>query len=361
MKKIFNRAAKLQARLSQPEAKVFAGLFASVCIALLWSLSIGAMPIPIPTILETLSSLIGLTDTDTIDPRFSLILIEVRLPRLILSCAVGATLGISGAAMQGILRNPLAEPGLLGTASGAALGAVAVIVLEGAFLQHHNFSPYAVPCAAFIGALVCTGIVVLMAKSVNIPSSATLLLTGIAINALAGSAIGLLISIANDEQLRSLTFWMMGSLASANWTHCAVVTVVGGISGLVIYHYSLALDATALGDHVAGHLGLDAVRIRGRVLTAVAMAVGAGVSFVGMIGFVGLVAPHLVRMMVGARHKYVIPGSALLGAVLVTLADLAARTIVAPSELPLGILTGILGGPFLLWLLVRVGQQESGS
>ncbi len=361
MKPLITSLRRRWSGLSISEARVFTCLGASVFLALIWSLSVGAMPIPIPVIFDTFAAHIGLGDISTIDRRYDLILMEVRLPRLILSCAVGATLGIAGAAMQGILRNPLAEPGLLGTASGAALGAVAVIVLEGALLGDHAYTPYAIPFAAFLGALACTGVVVAVAKSVNIPSSATLLLTGIAINALSGSAIGLLISLANDEQLRSLTFWMMGSLASANWAHCAVVCSIGTFSGLLIFRYGLALDATALGDHVAGHLGLDAVKIRGRVLTAVALAVGAGVSFVGMIGFVGLVAPHLVRLLVGARHRLVIPGSALLGATLVMLADLAARTVVAPSELPLGILTGILGGPFLLWLLVRVGKQEGGE
>ncbi len=324
-------------------------LAAVVMGALVWNLFSGAFSIPLDAMVRVLGAALGVCDPAQEDRRFALVLLDVRLPRLCLACAVGATLGFSGAAMQGVLRNPLAEPGLLGTASGAALGAVAAIVLEGVLTRRHDFAPFVVPVAAFLGAVLSTAVVV----AVALPSSATLLLTGIAINALAGSAIGLLISLANDEQLRSLTFWMIGSLAAANWSQCGIVVAIGA----VVFRHALALDATTLGDDVAGHLGLDAVAVRGRVLAAVALAVGAGVAFVGMVGFVGLVAPHLVCLMMGARHRLVLPGSALLGAVLVLLADLAARTIAAPTELPLGILTGLLGGPFLLWLLIHVGVR----
>jgi iron complex transport system permease protein len=344
-------------RGASAEARAFALLAAAVVAAMLWNLLTGALAIPPDAMLRVLAASLGLTDPAAGDRRFALVLTEIRLPRLCLACAVGATLGFAGAAMQGVLRNPLAEPGLLGTASGAALGAVAAIVLEGALTRRHDFAPFAVPVAAFLGAVASTALVVAVARAVALPSSSVLLLTGIAINALAGSAIGLLISVANDDQLRSLTFWMMGSLASANWLHAGIVSAVGAVGGTLVFRHALALDATTLGDDVAGHLGLDAVAVRGRVLAAVALAVGAGVAFVGMIGFVGLVAPHLVRMMMGARHRLVIPGSALLGAVLVLLADLAARTVAAPTELPLGVLTGLLGGPFLLWLLLRVGAR----
>ena len=213
------------------EARAFALLLAVVFVAMLWNLLTGALAIPVDAILRVLGAALGLADPVPGDRRFAMVLTEVRLPRLCLACAVGATLGFAGAAMQGVLRNPLAEPGLLGTASGAALGAVTAIVLEGALTRRHDFLPFVVPLAAFLGAVASTAVVVAVARAVALPSSATLLLTGIAINALSGSAIGLLISIANDEQLRSLTFWMMGSLASANWLHAGIVSAVGALGG----------------------------------------------------------------------------------------------------------------------------------
>ncbi|WP_337995776.1 iron ABC transporter permease [Oleispirillum naphthae] len=346
-----------RAAAERGEARAFALLVGIVLLVFAWNAASGALAVPLSAFPRIFGAALGLCAPQEGDRLFAMVLLEVRLPRLCLAGAVGAILGFSGAAMQGVLRNPLAEPGLLGTSSGAALGAVAAIVLEGVLTRRHDFAPFMVPLAAFGGAMASTVVVVAVARAMALPSATTLLLTGIAINALAGSAIGLLISLANDEQLRSLTFWMMGSLASANWVHAGVVSAVGAVSGAFVFHQALALDATTLGDDVAGHLGLDAVAVRGRVLGAVALAVGAAVAFVGMIGFVGLVAPHLVRLMLGARHRLVIPGAMLLGAVLVMLADMAARTVAIPAELPLGVLTGILGGPFLLWLLLRVGRQ----
>jgi len=339
------------------EVRAFLLLFGLLCVVFVWNAATGALAVPLSAFPRVFCAAFGFDAPRESDRLFAMVLLDVRLPRLCLAGAVGAILGFSGAAMQGVLRNPLAEPGLLGTSSGAALGAVAAIVLEGALTHRHDFAPFAIPVAAFCGAVASTAVVVAVARTMAMPSTTTLLLTGIAINALSGSAIGLLISLANDEQLRSLTFWMMGSLASANWLHVGVVATIGAVCGLFVFRQALALDATTLGDDVAGHLGLDAVAVRGRVLGAVALAVGGAVAFVGMIGFVGLVAPHLVRLMMGARHRLVIPGSMLLGAVLVMAADLAARTVAIPAELPLGVLTGILGGPFLLWLLLRVGRQ----
>ena len=335
----------------------FAILGAVLAVAVLANVTTGAMPIPPAAVLRILAARLGLLAPSPDDRLFSVILLGIRLPRVVMALAVGATLGTAGAAMQGVLRNPLAEPGLLGTASGAALGAVTAIVLEGALTHGHLLGAYLVPVAAFAGALASTALVVAVARAVAIPTSATLLLTGIAINALAASAIGLLITVASDEELRSLTFWMLGSLANATWIKTGVAALCGTLGGAFVFARALALDAATLGDDVAGHLGLDAVAVRGRVLAAVALAVGASVAFVGMIGFVGLVAPHLVRLMMGARHRLVIPASALLGACLLLFADLAARTVAAPIELPLGGLTGILGGPFLLWLLVRTGRH----
>lgn len=355
--------AALRARLSGRavegrEAQAYALLAAALLAALLVNLASGALQVPFSAMLRVFAAALGLAEPQASDRIFRVVMLDVRLPRLAMACVVGATLGVAGAAMQGVLRNPLAEPGLLGTTSGAALGAVAAIVLEGWLTRRHDFAHLLVPGAAFGGALAATLVVVAVARAVALPSAATLLLTGIAINALSGSAIGLLISVANDEQLRNLTFWMMGSLANANRANLLVVALVGGLGGFAVYRHALALDAATLGDDVAGHLGLDAVAVRGRVLAAVALAVGASVAFVGMIGFVGLVAPHLVRMMLGARHRLVIPAAALLGATLVLLADLAARTVVAPAELPLGVLTGLIGGPFLLWLLMRGGMER---
>jgi len=285
----------------------------------------------------------------------AMIVVDIRLPRTLLGLAVGAALAVSGAVMQGLFRNPLADPGLVGVTAGAALAAVTVIVLGsgalGAVLGGLAF--YALPVAAFFGGLVTTILLYAIATRQGRTSVATMLLAGIAIGALAGAATGLLIYVSDDRQLRDFTFWTLGSLTGATWEK---VVVAGAFLAVVLAaapRLAAGLDALLLGEGEARHLGIPVQFVKRLAIFAVAAAVGASVAVAGPIGFIGIVVPHLLRLVIGPRHAGLLPTSALLGAALLIGADMVARTIVAPAELPIGIVTALLGAPFFLWLLLR--------
>jgi iron complex transport system permease protein len=282
-------------------------------------------------------------------------LIDIRLPRIALGLLVGAALGISGAAMQGLFRNPLADPSLVGISSGAALAATTVVIVGDAvsFKLPPIFGLFAFPLAAFVGALITTLIIYRLSTIAGQTAVATLLLAGIAINAIAQAFSGFLTFYATDTQIRSLTFWKLGSLGGGNWA--AVLTIVPFILVPMLLFSRLArpLNALLLGESEAGHLGFDIEKVKKLTIVLVALAVGASVAFTGLISFVGLVVPHLLRLVIGPDHRYLLPGSALLGAILLLTADLTARTLVAPAEMPIGVLTAITGAPFFLWLLLR--------
>lgn len=272
------------------------------------------------------------------------VLLTVRLPRVLFSMMTGAALACGGVLIQALFRNPLAEPGLVGISSGAALGAVTSIVMLGSSLW------FTAP-AAFAGSLLAAWLAYLVGS--RIPGTGALLLAGIAINTMAGSMIGLFTYFANDAQLRDLTFWSMGSLAGANWLNLAVLfpwTVFLLIAALRQWR---VLNALLLGDREARHLGFDLVRVRRGLMCLLALLIGPLVAVTGGIGFVGLVVPHLMRMSVGADHRWLLPLSALAGAVLLTIADGMARAWLAPAELPIGLITSLLGGPFFFYLLLR--------
>ncbi|EMH3281837.1 iron ABC transporter permease, partial [Burkholderia multivorans] len=245
---------------------------------------------------------------------------------------------------------PLADPGLVGVSSGAALGATAAIVLGPALFAAHAGAA-ALPAAAFVGALAIAALVYRLAASRGRLALPLLLLAGIAINALVGAAIGLLTFVADDAQLRSLTFWSLGSLGGAQWPTLAAVAPCAVLGCALLMRERDALNALQLGETEALHLGVPVQRLKRRVLVAVALAVGALVSCAGIVGFIGLVAPHCVRLACGPDQRIVLPGAALLGALLTLAADLAARTLAAPAEIPLGVLTALLGAPFFLALL----------
>ncbi|KVD07683.1 heme ABC transporter permease [Burkholderia ubonensis] len=278
------------------------------------------------------------------------VLLDIRAPRVVLALLVGGGFGAAGAAMQALFRNPLADPGLVGVSSGAALGATTTIVL-GPALFAASASAAVLPIAAFAGALAVAALVYRLAASRGRLALPLLLLAGIAINALAGAAIGLLTFAANDAQLRTLTFWSLGSLGGAQWPALAAVTPCVAIGCALLARERDALNALQLGETEALHLGVPVQRLKRRVLVAVALAVGALVSCAGIIGFIGLVAPHCIRLACGPDQRIVMPGAALLGALLTLAADLAARTVAAPAEIPLGVLTALLGAPFFLMLL----------
>jgi iron complex transport system permease protein len=272
---------------------------------------------------------------------------NIRVPRVLQGVLVGSALGLSGAWMQALFRNPLADPGLIGVSSGAALGAGLVIVAGLAGM-------WQLPMAAFAGALLVTALAWRLARTPQGVHMSTLLLAGIAINALSGAGLGLLSHVASDQQLRSLSFWMLGSLSGAHWSSLAVMAGLWCVAcGMPLFRRSLpsALDVLGLGEAGARMSGVNVQRLQWVGVLGTALAVGAVTAFSGMVGFIGLVAPHLARLCLGASHRVVLPGSAVLGATLVVLSDAVARTVAAPAELPLGVLTALLGTPLFVALL----------
>lgn len=331
------------------------GLAAGLVTIATISLGQGALQVPPGDVLRILASGLGLVDAAGSDPYQTYVILHLRLPRVLLAILVGSALAVSGAALQGLFRNPLADPGLVGVSAGAALGAVSVIVLGATVLQGLTalLGIYTLPLAAFLGGLAATLLVYRLAQQGGYTPVATLLLAGIAINAVAGAGTGLLTFIADDQQLRSLTFWTMGSLGGATWASVAAAAPLILLPMLALPILAMALNAFLLGESVARHLGIRVEHIKILVVVLTAMAVGAAVAVSGIIGFIGLVVPHLLRLLIGPDHRYLLPGSALLGALLLLLADLLARNIVAPAELPIGLITALVGGPFFLALLLR--------
>ncbi|RWB79749.1 iron ABC transporter permease [Mesorhizobium sp.] len=287
--------------------------------------------------------------------RDRLIVYDIRLPRVILGVLIGAALAVSGAVMQGLFRNPLADPGLIGVSAGSSLGAVAVIVLGATALAPITsaLGTLALPLAAFCGGLATTLVLYQVATRHGQTSVATMLLAGIALAALAMALTGILIFMADDRQLRDLTFWQLGSLAGATWQKIGSVGSIIVLALAAMPFLARGLNALALGEATAGHLGIPVQRLKYTAIIGVSAAVGASVAVSGGIGFVGIVVPHLLRLAIGPDNRYLLPASALLGACLLLLADAVARTIVAPAELPIGIVTAIAGAPFFLWILLR--------
>lgn len=280
---------------------------------------------------------------------------DIRLPRVLTATIVGAALAVSGAVMQGLFRNPLADPGLVGVSAGAGFGAVAAIVLGG--LLPASIAAltgiYLIPFAAFLGGWASTLILYRIATRGGQTSVATMLLAGIALGALTGALTGFIVYKADDNQLRDLTFWGMGSVAGATWTKIAVAGPIMGLALLTSPFLARSLDALALGEPVARHMGIDTQRMKRIAIVSVAASVGAAVAITGGIGFVGIVVPHLLRLIQGPEHRNLLPNAALLGAVVLLLADMISRIAVAPAELPIGIVTACLGGPFFLWILLK--------
>ena len=332
-------AVPLQIRVRTPVV-VLLVLALGVTVAV--ALARGAIPVSLVDVLRGLGS----------DLENSVVL-EIRGPRVLLAGFVGAALAVSGAALQGLFRNPLADPGLIGVASGAALGASTMIVLGSGLAITGALAVYAVPVAAIAGALVVTGFLYWFSSRFGQFSIVTIVLVGIAANALAGVGIGALQYVSDDAGLRTLTFWMMGSFGRATWTTLAPAVALMAIMTTPIFFVARSLDLLQLGEAEAFHMGVDVRRLKRRIVLSSAGAVGAGVALVGIVGFVGLVVPHLVRLGLGAAHRHLLPGSALLGATLTILADTLARTAAAPAELPVSLITSALGAPFFLWLIAR--------
>jgi len=318
-----------------------------VCV-FVFALTVGTSPITFGTVI---SSLFGYEA----NPHYLVVIQEIRLPRVLLGLMVGAGLGIAGAVMQGLFRNPLADPALVGVSSGAALAAVTVIVLGANVLSQWVFfwGILALPLAAFIGGGLVTWLIYQIATKNGQTDVSLMLLTGIAINAIAGALTALLTYSASDSELRTLTFWAMGSLASATWQDLFLVFPPLLLALILLPLYARGLNAFLLGESVSYHSGFDVRRLKIATITLTALAVGAAVSVSGVIGFVGLVAPHLARLLLGPDHRWMLLGSALIGGLLVLVSDILARMLLAPMELPIGIVMSAIGGPFFLWLLIQ--------
>lgn len=328
-------------------------LFLALIAAVLFSLTSGASD---ASVFSVIRSMLG-TDSanDALSARDRIIIYDIRLPRVILGSLIGASLAVSGAVMQGLFRNPLADPGIVGVSSGAGLGALSIIVLGGTSLAPAIalFGTYALPLAAFCSALIFTFILYAVATRRGQTSIATMLLAGIALGAMATAYMGVLTYIADDRQLRDLTFWLLGSLAGASWAKIAATSPFFVLALLVSPFLARGLNGLALGEAAASHLGIPIQRFKRIAIVTVAAATGASVAVSGVIGFVGVVIPHLLRLVIGPDHRYLLPAAALLGASLLLLADAVSRTIVAPAELPIGIVTAAVGAPVFLWILLR--------
>lgn len=329
---------------------IFGALLAVVFMA---SMGWGAMDIALMPMLAVFADALGVELPWRFTSTEQAVLMSIRLPRTFLGVLSGAALAVSGAALQGLFRNPLADPALIGVSTGAALAAVSAIVLGAGISTMPAFSALLLPVAAFAGGLLVTWLVYRIASREGRTDVATMLLAGVAVNAMAGAGIGLLVFVSTDQQLRDLNFWLLGSLGGVTGSRILAVTplLLGALVALPLL--ARHLNALLLGEREALHLGFHVERTKRLIVGLAALATGASVALTGVIGFIGLVVPHLVRLMIGPDHRTLLPAVILLGASLMLVADLVARTVVLPAELPIGILTSCVGGPFFLWLLVR--------
>jgi len=334
------------------------GLGIGLVLSLLVSARVGAVSIPYDRILLYLRHGIGGgTAGATIEERLFL---QIRLPRVLLCAFTGAALAVSGALMQALFRNPIVEPGLVGTSSGAAFGAAFVFVmgksLSGPWVDAAG--PFLLPLFAFVGGGAATWLVYRLSNVFGKVNVNTLLLAGIAVNAIAAGGTAFFSYIARDPQARSIVFWNLGTLSGADWSNTGLVAV-STVAGIALsFRYAKALNALMLGEAEAGYLGVRTGRLKGRILLINTFMVAVATSVVGVIAFVGLVVPHILRLVKSTDNRFLIIASALLGAILLNFADMLARVIVAPSEFPIGVLTAVAGAPVFLYLLIRAGRRQ---
>ncbi|TOF40616.1 FecCD family ABC transporter permease [Vibrio parahaemolyticus] len=323
------------------------GFLAFIAIA---SITVGPMNI---SFTDSLRGLIGAHSE--LAPHIQLVINEIRLPRTILCMFIGAILAICGVVMQGLFRNPLAAPGIIGVSAGAALGGAFAIVVFAEFSQNHPqlMNLAALPLFAFLGGALTTVLVYWLGTNKFGTSVTIMLLAGVAISALSGAAIGFLNFSADDQMLRDLTLWSMGSLAGANWAGTGLASVTLVVLLFWFHKKAMSLNALLLGESEARHLGVPVQKLKRQLILLSAVGVGVTVSICGAIGFIGLVIPHLGRMLAGPDHRTLLPISALLGALLLTCADMIARVLLAPAELPVGIVTALIGAPFFIYLLFQ--------
>ena len=347
--------------LKKKRKKSFAVIIALLIATLfcaVYALSSGSSPLAFSKIISFVAEKLSLASASLTQAE-SYIISELRLPRLCMAILTGIVLASSGAAMQGVFRNPLADPGILGVNSGASLGAALMIVL-GTYIIPESlgaFRLYSIPLGAFLGALIVTVLLYKIGSVNGRTNTAMLLLGGIALQAMVGAALGLLTFIADEEELRSLTFWSMGSLDISGWQELAFLAPICFFAYFMIHRQAKALNSLLLGEAEAIHLGYNVQSLKIQLIIWTSLAVGVTVAFTGGIGFIGLVAPHLIRLMLGPDHRILFPASALCGACLLLIADTLARTIASPVEIPIGIITAALGSPFFLALLFKARNK----
>ncbi|MGC3989269.1 MAG: iron ABC transporter permease [Chthoniobacteraceae bacterium] len=322
---------------------------AALVLTVLVSVGIGAAQVPLSATLRVLLAPLGFSGV--VDDQYAGIVWWMRLPRACMAVLVGGGLSLAGASMQGLFRNPLAEPGIAGVSSGAALGAVSAIVFGERFGL--DSSVWWQALAAFVTALAAMLLVQRLARKESMTSVARLLLAGIAITAISEAGVGLCTTLASNAALRTIAFWNLGSFSAATWTAVGLLALGVIPSALLLLRERRTLNALLLGEAEAGHLGCDVERVKRRILLLSALITGVCVAVSGRIWFVGLLCPHLVRLTLGTDHRWLMPGSLLVGGTLMVLADLVCRTVAAPMEIPLGIVTALLGAPFFLWLMRR--------
>lgn len=331
--------------LNRAQSFILFFLLILLLIVLLISFSLGSYSFPVLSIIMGNTSAIETT-----------IFSEIRVPRVILAAIVGASLSVSGACLQGLFRNPLADPGLIGVSAGAALGASTIIVFGSSLTSAFIFSTFLLPISACLGSGLVILMLFLLTRGFGHQGVTYMLLVGIAVNAIASVGIGILTFISSDSELRSLTFWTMGSFGGITWSLLIPALIIIFISFLFLLPILRNLDILQLGESEAKRLGVNVKSLKYRIIFASAASVGASVSLSGMIGFVGLVVPHLLRLLSGVNHTYVVIGSALLGSSLMVFADLLSRLLIQPAELPVGLITSAIGSPFFLWLIFRINK-----
>lgn len=323
-------------------------LLTVLLLSFIFALKLGTVSLPTADILNLIWNKITFSSHLSVNEESEIIFNSIRFPRVLMAALVGATLALSGGAMQAILRNPLADPGLLGVSSGASLFVTASIVLG-----INLFGDFSLPIIAFLGSFFAMFFIFLLSKIKGQMSITTIVLSGIAINAFLSALTSFFIFLSNNEQLRSITFWQLGSFGSANWQAVslffpfALVTIIG------IPFLSKSLNALILGENNAELMGVHVARVKYAIIFLVSLGVGASVAMCGVISFVGLVIPHLVRLWIGPEHKKLFILSIVSGALLMIVADLLSRMLIRPTEIPIGVITAILGAPFFLFLLLK--------
>lgn len=328
-----------------------------ICTALI-AIAFGAVQISLP---DMYNSIVHFFNGQAPQNIYEGVFMQIRLPRVLLCLITGAILAVAGVLMQGLFRNPIVEPGLVGTSAGAAFGASVVFVLTADMSAYVKeiAGPLLVPLFSFIGGLIATFLVYNAAKHSKKIAVTNLLLVGIAVNAVGLSGTGFMSYIARDPQARSITFWNLGTFSGAAWIHVFIVGIVGFISFFIASRYTKQLNALALGEEEAGYLGVNTTKLKRNILLLTTAAVSIATAFVGVIGFVGLIVPHLMRLLIGSDHRKLLPASMIAGSILMLIADMGARLLLAPAEIPIGIITSLVGAPVFIILLKRMNIISS--